>query len=300
VLYMADDQPAVAFVRGDREANEVKVKQALGVTQLFLADAEWFAKATGLPPGYLGPQELPVGKVKAVIDHEILAMDTAVAGANSKQQHVTGLVPVRDLKSLQVADLRMAIQGDRCPRCTGLLRAFKGIEVGHVFYLGQKYSKAMDATFVAESGELKPFEMGCYGIGVTRIMAASIEQNHDQRGICWPVPLAPFEVAVVDLQGNAQGPSALAEQLYDQLRIEDVDVLLDDRDERPGVKFADADLIGHPLQIVVGKKAADGIVEVKNRHNGERFEVPALGLAAHVARSIRAARDGSRLTFAHP
>ena len=293
VLYMADDQPAVAFVRGDREVNEIKVKQVLGVAQLHLADAEWFAKTTGLPPGYLGPIELGT-QVKAVLDQEILAMESAVAGANQKQKHIQGIVPSRDLMGLPVADLRLAVQGDPCPRCTGLLRAFKGIEVGHVFYLGVKYSKAMDATFVAESGELKPFEMGCYGIGVTRILAASIEQNHDQRGICWPVPLAPFEVAVIDLQPDGK----LAEELYDQLRAENVDVLLDDRDERAGVKFNDADLIGYPLQIVVGKKAADRFVEVKNRQTGERFEIHADGLAAHVARSIRAARDGSRIQFA--
>ena len=286
VLYMADEQPAIAFVRGDREVNEIKVKQALGVKALFLADAEWFAKATGLPPGYVGA--IGTGNVRTVLDSEIRAMPEAVCGANEKQKHTIHVVPARDLAGATYADLRMAIAGDPCPRCSGKLRGFKGIEVGHVFYLGQKYSKSMNATFLAQDGAEKPFEMGCYGIGVSRILSAAIEQNHDARGIQWPVSIAPYEVAVV-----AVDPSPLAEDIYQQLRMADIDVVLDDREERPGVKFNDADLIGYPVQIVVGRKAAEGVVEVKIRKTGARVELAAADAVAQVTAAIRAARGGS-------
>jgi prolyl-tRNA synthetase len=285
ILYMADDEPAVAFVRGDREANEVKVKAALGAKVLHLADAEWFAKATGQPPGYLGPVGL---KVRHVIDLEVKAMAQAVCGANQKQQHLVDVAPARDLPNATWADLRLAVAGDPCPKCqAGKLRTFRGIEVGHVFYLGKKYSAKMNATFLDEDGQAKVFEMGCYGIGVSRILAAAIEQNHDARGICWPVPLAPFEVAVLELD-----PSPIASQLVGELEAEGVDVLWDDRAERPGVKFADADLQGHPLQVIVGKKAAEGLVELKVRKTGQRLEVPAAGLAAQLAAAVRRARQG--------
>lgn len=300
VLYMADEQPVVAFVRGDREANEVKVKKALGCKALFLAEADWFVKATGLPPGYLGPI-LPAGydarRVRFVADFEVKSMTNAVCGANEKQQHITGVFPARDLQGLAFADLRMAVEGDNCPRCTGKLQSFRGIEVGHVFYLGQKYSKAMGATFLDEKGEEKVFEMGCYGIGITRILSAAIEQNHDDRGIRWPVAIAPWEAAVLSL-GAEPAIAELAAGLYRDLQLAGVEVVLDDRDERPGVKFADADLIGYPVQIVVGKKAAQGVVEVKLRHSGDKLELPAQGLAGRLGRAIASARNGTPLNAA--
>jgi prolyl-tRNA synthetase len=277
ILYEADGEPAVVFVRGDREANEVKVKQALGVNALYLADAAWFVQKTGLPPGYLGP--IGMGGLKAVADGELRAMPTAVCGANQKQAHLVDVSPARDLRGLTYADVRMAVAGDACPRCSGTLRSFKGIEVGHVFFLGQKYSTAMTATFLDEDGTQKPFEMGCYGIGVTRILSAAIEQHHDARGISWPVALAPYEVAVLAL--NPDGPSfEHAQKLHDELVELDIETVFDDRDERPGIKFNDADLLGYPVQIVVGRKADQGIVEVK------------------VAQAIRAARGGSALQLA--
>ena len=294
VLYEADGEPAVVFVRGDREANEVKVKAALGVKALFLADAAWFAQKTGLPPGYLGPVGLQ--GVKAVLDGEIRAMASAVCGANEKQSHLKDVSPSRDLGAATYGDVRMAIAGDPCPRCGGNLRSFRGIEVGHVFYLGQKYSKAMQATFLDEAGAAQVFEMGCYGIGVTRILSAAIEQNHDARGIQWPVSIAPHEVAVLGLQ--TEGPGlAMAQTLHDELQEAGIEVVLDDRDERPGVKFNDADLIGYPVQVTVGKKADAGIVEVKLRASGERFEAPVAGLAAHIAAAILGARKGGPLTL---
>ena len=292
VLYDADGEPAVVFVRGDREANEVKVKAALGVKALFLADAAWFVQKTGLPPGYLGP--LGIGNVKYVLDGEIRAMATAVCGANEKQSHLTSVSPARDLANANYGDVRMAIAGDPCPRCSGSLRSFRGIEVGHVFYLGQKYSKAMQATFLDEAGAAQVFEMGCYGIGVTRILSAAIEQNHDARGIQWPVSIAPYEVIVLGLQTEGPGV-ALAQQLHDELQDAEIEVVLDDRDERPGVKFNDADLIGYPVQVTVGKKADAGIVEVKLRATGVRFEAPVQGLSARIAAAILAARKGGPL-----
>jgi prolyl-tRNA synthetase len=300
VLYMADDQPAVALVRGDREANEVKVKQALGCKALYLADAEWFAKATGLPPGYVGPV-LPPGydaaRVQWVADWEVQAMAVAVCGANHKQQHLVDVCPARDLQGLRYADLRMAVEGDPCPRCGAAVQAFRGIEVGHVFYLGQKYSKAMSATFLDAEGHEQVFEMGCYGIGVTRILSAAIEQNHDPRGIRWPVAIAPYEVAVLPL-GQDETIATLAAQVYEGLRAAGVEVVLDDRDERPGVKFNDADLIGYPVQVVAGKRAAEGILEVKLRHSGEKLELPADGLVTRLQQAIAAARGGAALTVA--
>ena len=291
VLYMADELPAIAFVRGDREVNEVKVKQAFGCKTLFLAEAEWFVKATGLPPGYIGA--LHTTGVKTVLDTEIRAMPRAICGANEKQKHLVDVVPTRDLKHHEYADLRMALAGDPCPKCEGKLRGFKGIEVGHVFYLGQKYSKSMNAVFLDQDGQEKPFEMGCYGIGISRILSAAIEQNHDARGIQWPVAIAPFEVAVI-----AVDPSPLAESLYAELQAADIDVLLDDREERPGVKFNDADLIGHPMQIIVGRKAAEGIVEVKNRKTGERVEMTAVEARQKVVEAVRHARGGQPLKWA--
>ncbi len=299
VLYNADDQPAVAFVRGDHEVNEVKVKEALGVKSLQFADAKWFKERTGLHPGYVGPYMLeninlasPRGSApRSVLDWDIRSMQTAVTGSNQHaEHHYRGVVPARDLADAQYADLRMAIAADPCPKCAGKLRAFKGIEVGHVFYLGQKYSKSMNATFLAQDGTEKPFEMGCYGIGVSRILSAAIEQNNDARGIQWPVSIAPFEVAVL-----AVDPSDLAEKLYTDLLAAGIDVVLDDREERPGVKFNDADLIGYPLQIIVGRKAAEGIVEVKIRKSGERLEMSTADLVAKVVKAIVDARMGTAI-----
>lgn len=300
VLYMADETPVAAFVRGDREVNEVKVKKALGCQALFLAEAEWFVKATGLPPGYLGPllpDDYEPSQIKLIADAEIAGMATAVCGANVKQHHFVDVSPARDLAHLTFADLRMAVAGDACPACGGALQAFRGIEVGHVFYLGQRYSKAMNATFLDEQGQEQIFEMGCYGIGVTRILSAAIEQNHDARGIRWPVALAPYEAVVLGM-GQDSAIVELAEKLAEELRQAGVDTVLDDRDERPGVKFNDADLIGYPLQIVVGKKAAEGIVELKVRHSGEKLELPAQGLAEVVAKAMVPARAGQTLTAA--
>ena len=293
VLYEADEQPVIAFVRGDRELNEVKLKKALDATTLNIADGEWFADTTGLPPGYIGPYSL--SGVRYVVDGEVGAIPGAVCGANEAGKHVTGVWPGRDLADdVQWADLRMAVAGDACPDCGAGLRTFRGIEVGHVFFLGTKYSRAMKATFLDKNGKAQPFVMGCYGIGISRILSAAVEQNHDDRGIVWPVPLAPYEVNVVLLARDDVGKAA-AEQLYADLRAEGVEVVFDDRKERPGVKFNDSELVGYPVQITMGRGAKDGTAEVKLRRVGERVDMPVQGLAARVGKAIRASRAGAPL-----
>ncbi len=296
VAFNADDTPLLVFVRGDREVNDVKVKKVAGVSVLETAEAAWFAKNSGLPVGYLGPVG-DLSRVRALVDHEVLAMERAICGANEKQRHIRGLRPARDLgqnADLVVADLRMATDGDPSPDGAGSLRTHKGIEVGHVFYLGTKYSEAMGATFLDEAGQERPFVMGCYGIGVSRILSAAVEQGHDQRGIVWPVAIAPYEVAVVSLARDDAG-ATIARDLYDGLRALGVEAVLDDREVRPGVKFNDADLVGWPLQLVVGRKAGEGLIEVKVRHTGSRADMPLDGLVERVRDAIVAARAGTPL-----
>ncbi len=293
VCYLADGAPAIAFVRGDRDANDLKVKAALGAELLEIADGEDFAKASGLPIGFVGPVGLQ--GVRHVIDYEVAGMVRAVCGANLADAHLVDVAPARDLPGMEHHDLRLAVAGDPCPRCAdGQLRTFRGIEVGHVFYLGRRYSEAMNATFLDEGGREKPFEMGCYGIGVSRILSAAIEQNHDANGICWPTAIAPFEVVVIAV-GKDEVAGDLAESLYAQLRSAGVDAVLDDRDARPGVKFKDADLVGWPLQVVVGRRAAEGIVEWKVRAGGARVEGPTVGLVGRIAAAVAASRGGAPL-----
>ncbi len=298
VLFEADGEPLVAFVRGDRELNEVKLKKLSGATLLHIADGGWFARTTKLPPGFIGPHKLAENAevpVKVFVDGEIAAIDSAVCGANQKRYHFTGIRPGRDLPEDTVwADLRMAEAGDPCPKCAGKLRTFRGIEVGHVFFLGTKYSVSMNAMFLDANQKKQPFVMGCYGIGVSRILSAAVEQNHDDRGIIWPVPIAPIEVIVVSVDKKGDGLEA-AERIYRDLRAEGIDAAIDDRKQRPGVKFKDAELVGYPLQITVGRGIKEGKVEVKIRRIGERMDMAVDGLVPKVAAAIRKARRGHEL-----
>jgi prolyl-tRNA synthetase len=308
VLFDADGVPLVAFVRGDRALNEVKLKRISGATDLHIADGEWFAKATGLPPGYIGPVGLDNVEVasgeegaapvplRVFIDHEVRAVSGAAAGANEAGYHLTNVFADRDIPGAQWADLRMAILGDLCPRCGGALRTFRGIEVGHVFYLGTKYSKAMNATFLNVNGKPQVFEMGCYGIGVSRILSAAVEQNHDERGICWPVALAPFEVVIVVLARDEVGLE-VAETLYNDLRSRGIEVVIDDRKQRPGVKFKDAELVGYPVCVTVGRNAGEGMIEAKLRKDGVKLDVPVAGLVDKLSTTIIAARAGAELSL---
>ncbi|HWE37225.1 MAG TPA: proline--tRNA ligase [Isosphaeraceae bacterium] len=291
LVYLADGRPVGVLIRGDHEANEAKVRRAFGASTLVAADAEAIQKATGAPMGFLGP----VGAmIPLAIDQAVAAMPTVVVGGNEVDVHLTGVVPGRDFPLDRVADLRAAGHGDACPRCGSALEVKQGIEIGHVFKLGTKYSKAMGATFLDEHGQAAPMIMGCYGIGLNRILAAAVEAGHDDNGIRWPLPIAPYEVLVVPLQVQSEAVRAAADELAAQLEGHGVDVLVDDRDQRPGVKFKDADLIGIPLRVVVGERGLkEGIVEVKWRTDASPHNVA----AATAAASILAELEATRKTF---
>jgi prolyl-tRNA synthetase len=268
LIYLAGGKPVAVLVRGDREVNEIKLKKALGVADLVLAGENAVREVTGAPVGFAGPVGL---KVPVYADDEVAVMADFVVGANKVDEHLTGVNVGRDFSPSATGDYRQAAPGDACPRCDGgVFKGYKGIEVGHVFYLGRKYSEPMGVKFLDVDGVEKPAEMGCYGIGVTRIVAAAIEQNHDANGIVWPLPLAPYEVIVLELQQDDDTLIATAKKIYEDLQAAGIEVLYDDRDERPGVKFKDADLIGIPYRIALGKKGlAEGVVELKLRKGTE-------------------------------
>jgi prolyl-tRNA synthetase len=286
MIYLADGEPVAALIRGDREVQPVKLKNLLGATEVELADDETVFKKTGLPAGYLGPVSLPL---KMVADQEVMVMRDCIAGANEKQFHLTGVQPGRDFTPAITGDLRQITAEDRCPSCGGSLRLTEGIEVGHIFKLGTAYSEAMNATFQDRDGQARPFVMGCYGIGVSRVVAAAIEQNHDENGIIFPLPLAPFQVIVLNLGVNSEMITSAAEQIASALRQQGLEVLLDDRDERPGSKFKDADLIGIPYRVMVGKTfEKEGRVEVRRRRDGHTETVAAEEAAEVIASLVRA------------
>lgn len=267
MIYLADGEPVAALVRGDREVQPIKLKNLLGATDIEPLEEARVWELTGLPVGYLGPVGL---SIRTVADQEVLRMVNAVAGANDKGRHLVGVNPGRDFQPELSGDLRQVTADDRCPSCGGPVRLKEGIEVGHIFKLGTGYSEAMSATFQDSNGQLQPFIMGCYGIGVSRVVAAAIEQNHDGKGIIWPLPLAPFQVIVLNLSSKDEQFCTASETLYAELRKRGLDVLYDDRDERPGSKFNDADLIGIPYRVTVGKTfQKEGRVELRARRSGE-------------------------------
>jgi len=274
LVYVVDGKPVAVMLRGDRELSEVKLRRSLGATKVEMADDATVEKVTGARVGFAGPLGLKV-KVPLYADHEIGAVRSGVAGADRDDHHVRNVVPGRDFQVDRYIDVRIAQAGDACPSCkTGTYSLFRGIEVGHIFYLGTKYSEAMQCTFLNEAGKPLPAVMGCYGIGVTRIISAAIEQNHDERGIKWPLPLAPFQVAILGLQMKDPQVVAACEEIYGRLQAKGAEVLFDDRDLRPGVKFNDADLVGYPYQVIVGARdLAEGLVEIKDRRTGERRKV---------------------------
>lgn len=273
LVLLADGEPVVALVRGDHELNEIKLKNALDCTDLEMAGDEVVTKVTGAPVGFAGPVGL---KVKIVADLAVRAMKNAVTGGNEKDLHLKNVNLERDFRATAFADIRNVVHGDACPRCEGgILEMWRGIEVGHVFKLGTKYSKALKATYLDAEGKEQIIFMGCYGIGIGRTVAACIEQNHDENGIIFPIPIAPFHCIISALNIKEEPVREASEQIYGQLADAGVEVLLDDRDERPGFKFKDADLIGIPLRIVVGSKnLAQGNVELKDRKTGEVALLP--------------------------
>jgi prolyl-tRNA synthetase len=278
VAVMHHDALHLLLLRGDHELNEIKAQKVIGAFR-FAGDKE-IESSLGSKPGYIGPPtggSGPVGaKVKVVADRRVALMSDFVCGANEEGFHLTGVNWARDLPEPQVADLRNVVAGDPSPDGKGRLEIVRGIEVGHIFQLRTKYSKAMNAVFLDEKGDAKPMEMGCYGIGVTRVVAAAIEQNHDERGIAFPAPIAPFAVALVPIGFHKSAEvRAAAERLHDELGAAGIDVLMDDRDERPGVLFADMDLIGIPHRLVLSERGlAAGNAEYKGRRDAKPRDLP--------------------------
>lgn len=271
LIFDTDQGPIAGLVRGDHSLKEAKLKDAIGVEWCQLAEERTVTEVTRAPSGFAGPVGL---SIPVYADHSVAAMEDFVVGANEADAHLTG-VSLADFKVERFLDIRRAHAGDRCPRCEeGVYEEHRGIEVGQVFFLGTKYSKAMNAVYSDEKGEEKVMVMGCYGIGISRTAAAAIEQNHDERGIIWPIPIAPYHVQVIPLSAKGE-VMEVAEKLHRDLEAAGVEVVLDDRDERAGVKFADADLIGLPYRIIVGEKGLkDGVVELKERRGGDAERMP--------------------------
>lgn len=274
VAFNSEKGLILCFVRGDHEVNEIKVINTVGVTELEMAEPEILA-ANGTVGGYMGPVNLDPEKVILVIDQSVMEMSNACCGANEEGYHLKNVNPGRDFKPTYVADIRLMAEGDPCPHCGHSVKKARGIEVGQVFKLFTKYSEAMNATFLDENGKEKPMVMGCYGIGVGRTMAATVEQNNDKDGMIWPVSIAPYHVLVVPVNVKDEESNAKAEEIYHELQKAGVEVVIDDRKDRPGVKFKDADLIGYPMRVVVGPKTlSTGELEVKIRRTGEVKMLP--------------------------
>ena len=277
VAYKSEKGLILCFVRGDHEVNEVKVINTCNVLEVEMADENMLVEA-GTCGGYMGPVGIDPEKVMVVVDHSVMQMHNFCCGANKEGYHMVNVNPGRDFTPTFVADIRLIQEGDPCPHCGGKVAKARGIEVGQVFKLFTKYSAAMNCTFLDENGKENPMVMGCYGIGVSRTMAACIEQNNDKDGMIWPVAIAPYEVLVVPVNTKDEASTAKAEEIYEVLKKAGVEAVIDDRNERPGVKFKDADLIGYPLRVVVGPKTlAEGNIEVKARRTGEVAMLPVDG-----------------------
>ncbi|QWT18288.1 proline--tRNA ligase [Collinsella sp. zg1085] len=280
--------PVVCFLPGDHDLNEVKAEHLFGTYHLMDDDE---LKAYKLHKGFMGPVNLPDG-IRIVCDTSLKSSAHWVCGANELDYHLTGVCPGRDFEPDTWADLVTVVAGDPCPHCGASLAGARGIEVSQVFQLGTKYSEAMGATFMDEDGKEKPFYMGCYGIGVSRTLAAAVEQYNDEYGIVWPVAIAPYEVALIPLDPKKEPCLSATETLFESLLEAGIETILDDRDERPGVKFADNDLMGFPYQVILGRRGLErGVVEVKTRATGERVEVLIDELVAYITKRVSAERD---------
>lgn len=286
VLFKVDEKFVLVLVRGDHEVNDVKLKNLYQASVVELASAEETEQVMGVSPGFLGP----IGasdKVEIVADYAVQAVVNGICGANENDLHYIGVNPDRDFTVTKYEDIRFIQEGDPSPDGKGRIKFAKGIEVGHVFKLGTRYSEAMKAEFLDEKGKTNPIIMGCYGIGVSRLLSAVVEQFHDENGIIWPNKLAPFEVHLIPVNMKNEEQVKVAEQIYHDLQAKGYEVLYDDRAERPGVKFADSDLIGIPVRITVGKRAGEGIVEVKERKSGNSIEVSVDQLKEQLAKLLR-------------
>lgn len=271
MIYQVDDKVVAVLIRGDYEVNELKVKNYLRAHQIAIADADTVERTTGAPSGFAGPVGL---SVMTLVDHSIAAGDDWIAGANEQDHHMQHVYPDRDFPITHVGDFRNVSEGDSCPRCDdGEIRFSRGIEIGHVFKLGTKYSESFQATYLNQEGQEQPMIMGCYGIGVSRLLAAVVEQFNDSDGIKWPVNIAPFHVHIIPVSINDDVQMKIAEEIYERFLQSEIEALLDDREERAGVKFKDSDLMGIPLRIVIGKQACEGLVELKHRNHEEKQTV---------------------------
>lgn len=275
VVYNVDGLVVLAMVRGDHEVNETKIQHIYNAINVDMASDEDLKKV-GLTAGYISPIGLKRTKdFDILVDPTVMEMQDACCGANEKDKHYIHVNPARDFTDVRVETVRQIQEGDVCPHCGGKIVRCRGIEVGQVFKLGTKYSEALHATFLDNQGKSHPFVMGCYGIGVTRTVAASIEQNHDDDGIIWPVAIAPYEAVIVQANNKSEEVMAAARKLYEDMEDGRDEVVLDDRNERAGIKFKDADLIGYPVRVTIGKKwQQSGCVEIKIRRSGEVVEVP--------------------------
>lgn len=272
MIFIADKEPVAAIVQGDYEINHAKLRNILNVDMLEPATPQEVMNAAGCEPGFIGPVGL---KIRTIADNSVKSMDNFITGANKKDYHLKNVNTERDFKVETFADIRNAEAGDLCPRCNGILSFKRGIEVGHIFKLGKKYSQKMNASFLDQDGKEKHIIMGCYGIGITRIVAAAIEQGHDKDGIIFPDSIAPFNVIIIPITVKPGQAIDKAFSLYNELTAAGVDVLLDDRNERPGIKFKDADLTGIPYRITVGDRGlAKGILELKIRNQDNTTEFP--------------------------
>jgi prolyl-tRNA synthetase len=290
LIYSADGKPLAVLLRGDHDANENKIRRAAGVKSLELASPEVILEVTGAPVGFAGPVGLK-GDVRIIADRDVQAIVNGVTGANAADQHLTGVNLTRDFAPSLFADVRNALDGDPCPRCSSIVRMRHAIEVGHVFKLGTKYTDALGAKYLDANETLQPIIMGCYGIGVNRIIAGLVETSHDANGIVWPVALAPYEVAICPVKVTDEASGRTTDELAAALKAAGVDVLVDDRDVRAGVKFKDADLIGFPLRVVIGERGLkEGKLELKWRWESQAETIPLEGAAAQIAELIAAER----------
>lgn len=273
VLMNADGQLILVLVRGDREVNDVKVQHVHPCKNIEMAEEDFIVEKIGAHPGSLGPIGLEGKDIPIYADEELRGRTGLCCGANEDDYHFIHVDMARDLPNVTYHDLRMLEEGEKCPHCDGRVRLARGIEVGQIFKLGTKYSEALQATVLNNEGKSTIIQMGCYGIGVSRVLSAAVEQHHDDKGIIWPKAMAPYQASVIIVNIKDETQNEVAEQIYSQLRKAGLDILLDDRNERAGVKFNDADLIGLPIRITVGKKAAEGVVEYKLRSKDESEEL---------------------------
>lgn len=286
LVYRVDDKLVAVLVRGDHELNETKLKNYYDAVHVEMASDEEIRQLAGCSAGFVGPVGLDANKVDILADNFVQNVPDAIVGANEPDHHYTHARYGRDYQVTAFLDLRNIMEGDKSPRGTGTIAFARGIEVGHVFKLGTKYSEPLGATYLDENGRTQVMEMGCYGIGVSRMVAAILEQNHDENGIIWPVAVAPFQVHVIPVNVKVEEQQQAAEQIYGQLQQAGLEVLLDDRPERAGVKFKDADLIGIPLRVTVSDKAVEGIVEVKARRTGHTEEVRIDELVSYIQKLL--------------